>query len=60
MEFTPELNSSRVPHLDAGPLPALAAQVACLQQLVAELLVKNERLRQELAAQARTEPGELR
>ena len=38
---------------------ALSLQILCLQQLVSELLLKNQRLRQALAAEARVEPADL-
>ena len=59
MEPRTELNGRSTLSVDAGLLPAPAAQIACLQQLVAELLVKNERLRQALAAQICVEPTDL-
>jgi hypothetical protein len=59
MEPRTGLRSTPALSAEVGPLPALVAQVTCLQKLVAELLVKNECLRQALAAQARAEQPDL-
>jgi hypothetical protein len=55
MEPGTELNSEPAVMGDAELLRAPSVRIACLERLVAELLVKNERLRQALAARAHAE-----